>query len=194
METGFDYVRFDSNNDAKALPQAEFRYGIADQVELFASTLGWVDGDFGSGFLDPNLGAKVRVSDAGSTVNMAFLFQLSVPIGGNDVTSDSWDPTLGFVWAMNGGLGLAGTVTVSHFDDDFQVDNGLKLPYSFNNRHHVFVEWEASLPENGGSSHWLNGGYQWLLEYGMQVDFSAGAGLNDRAGDWRFGVGFSMRL
>ena len=194
METGIDYVRFDSNNDAKALPQAEFRYGIADDVELFVSSLGWVDGDFGSGFLDPNLGAKVSVGDAGSIVNMAFLFELSVPIGGNDVTSDSWDPSLGFVWAMSGGLGLAGTLKVSHFDSDFQLDNGLKLPFSFNNRHHAFVEWEANLPENGSSSHWLNGGYQWLLEYGTQIDFSAGAGLDDDAGDWRFGVGFSMRL
>ena len=95
---------------------------------------------------------------------------------------------------MSGGLGLAGTVKLSEFDGDFQVDNGLKLPFTFNNRHSAFVEWEANLPESGGSSHWLNGGYQWLLEYGMQVDFNAGVGLNDRAGDYRFGVGFSMRL
>ena len=194
METGLDYIRFDSNNDATALPQAEFRYGIADQVEMYVSSLGWVDADFGSGFLDPNLGAKVSVSNAGATVNMAFLFQLSVPIGGNDVTSDSWDPSLGFVWAMSGGLGLAGTVKVSHFDDDFQLDNGIKLPFTFNNRNSAFVEWEANLPENGGSSHWLNVGYQHWREYDVQIDFSAGVGLNDRAGDWRFGVGFSMRL
>ena len=194
METGLTYTRVDSNNDALALPQAEFRYGIADQLEVFASSLGWVDADSGSGFLDPTVGAKVSASQADSIVKMAFLFQLSVPIGGNDVTSDSWDPSLGFVWGMSRGLGLAGTIKVSYFDDEFQVDNGLKLPFSFNHRHHGFVEWEANLPENGGSSHWLNAGYQWLREYGMQIDFNAGVGLNDRAGDWRFGVGFSMRL
>ena len=194
METGFDYTRIDSNNDSTALPQAEFRYGVADDVELFLSSFGWVDADAGSGFLDPNIGAKVSVSSGGAVVDMAFLFQLSVPIGGNDVTSDSWDPSLAFVWAMTGGLGLAGTVKLSHFDDDFQVDNGIKLPFTFNNRHSAFVEWEANLPENGGSSHWLNGGYQWHLEYTAQVDFSIGAGLNDRAGDWRFGVGYSMRF
>jgi hypothetical protein len=194
METGLDYTRFDSNNDALALPQAEFRYGIADNIELYASSLGWVDGDFGSGFLDPNIGAKISPSQADSIVKMAFLFQLSVPIGGNDVTTDSWDPSLGFVWGMSRGLGLAGTVKVSYIDDEFQLDNGLKLPFQFNNRNAAFVEWEANVPENGGASHWLNAGYQYWREYDVQIDFSAGVGLNDRAGDWRFGIGFSTRL
>jgi len=194
METGLTHTRFDSDTDSTSLPEAEFRYGIADQVELFVSSLGWLDADGASGFLDPNIGAKVSVSDAGATANMALLFQLSVPIGGNDVTSDRWDPSLAFVWSMSGGLGLAGTVKVTRFDSDFQVDNGLKLPFSLNDRHSAFVEWEANLPENGGSSHWLNAGFQWLLDDRMQVDFNAGAGLNDRAGDYRFAVGFSMRL
>lgn len=194
METGVGYTRINSNNDSTSLPQAEFRYGIADEVELFISSLGWVDANSGSGFLDPAIGAKVSVSDAGATVNMAFVFQLSVPIGGNEVSSDSWDPSLAFVWAMSGGLGLAGTVKISESDSDYQVDNGLKLPFSINDSQSAFVEWEANLPENGGSSHWLNGGYQWLLDDRMQVDFNAGLGLNDRAGDYRFGIGFSMKL
>ena len=198
METGITYTRFDSNADTTALPQAEFRYGIADQVEVFVSSLGWVDSDFGggdaSGFLDPTIGGKVSISDSGATAQMALLFQLSVPIGGNDVTSDSWDPSIAFIWAMTSGLGLAGTVKLSEFDGDFQVDNGLKLPLTFSDVHSGFVEWEANLPESGGSSHWLNAGFQWLLEESMQVDFNAGVGLNDRAGDYRIGVGFSIRL
>ena len=198
METGLIYARIDSDADATTLPLAEFRYGIDDQVELFISSLSWVDSDMGggnaSGFLDPTIGAKVSVSDAGATANMAFLFQLSVPIGGNEVTSDSWDPSIAFIWALSGGLNLAGTVMVGEFDGDFQVDNGLKLPFTFSDAHSGFLEWEANLPESGGSSHWLNAGYQWLLQESMQVDFNAGVGLNDRAGDYRLGVGFSMRL
>lgn len=194
VETGLTYMRIDSNNDSTSLPQAEFRYGMADEVELFVSSLGWVDGNGASGFLDPAIGAKASLSDARATVNMALLFQLSVPIGGNEVSSDSWDPSLAFIWAMKGGLGLAGTVKISEFDNDFQVDNGLKLPFTINDRQSAFVEWEANLPENGGSSHWLNAGYQWLLDDRMQVDFNAGAGLNDRAGDYHLGVGFSMKL
>ena len=137
---------------------------------------------------------QVSVGDAGATAQMAFLFQVSVPIGGDDVTSDSWDPGIAFIWALSGGLNLAGTVTLSEFDGDFQVDNGLKLPFAFSNAHSGFLEWEANLPESGGTSHWLNAGYQWLLEERMQVDFNAGVALNDRAGDYRLGVGFSIRL
>ena len=57
-----------------------------------------------------------------------------------------------------------------------------------------FVEWEANLPEGGGSTHWLNGGYQWLIDDDMQFDLNAGLGLNDRTADYRVGVGFSIRL
>ena len=48
--------------------------------------------------------------------------------------------------------------------------------------------------ESGDTLHWLNGGYQWLLDDSRQIDFNAGVGLNDDAGDWRFGAGFSMQF
>jgi hypothetical protein len=93
---------------------------------------------------------------------------------------------------MRGGIGLAGTVKVSEFDGDYQFDNGLKLPFAINDTQSAFVEWEANLPERGGDSHWLNAGFQWLLSDSMQVDFNAGVGFDERGGDNRLGVGFSI--
>ena len=58
----------------------------------------------------------------------------------------------------------------------------------------VFVEWDANLSENGGSAHRLNDGYNLLRGDRVQFDLNVGLGLNDDAGDYRAGVGFSIRL
>ena len=63
----------------------------------------------------------------------------------------------------------------------------------YTHRRSWFVEWEANLPERGGSRHWLNGGFHWLQSDKVQFDLNAGVGLNDRTGDYRFGIGFSIR-
>ncbi len=140
------------------------------------------------------VGAKVNVSNAEAKTQMALLFQLSVPLGDDSFSSDRWDPSLAFIWAHKGDIAIAGTVKVSKFQSGYQLDNGLKVPFSWGDVHSGFVEWEASLPEDGGTTHWLNGGYQWLPSDRNQLDFNAGLGLNDRAGDYRLGVGFSIRF
>jgi hypothetical protein len=123
---------------------------------------------------------------------MAILLQLSVPVGNSDLSSDRFDPGAAFVWTHAGRIPLAGTVKVSRSRDGFRLDNGLKLPFSLGGTHSAFVEWEASLPEGGSDAHWLNGGYQWLLDDRIQFDANAGIGLNDRAGNYRIGAGFSI--
>ncbi len=198
LETGITYTRANDNTRTTSLPVAEIRIGVADQLEVFVSSLSWSEtktsGGETSGLVDMVLGSKVNVSNAEARTRMALLFQLSAPIGDDSFSSDRWDPSIAFIWAHNGDLAIAGTVKVSEFRSGYQLDNGLKVPFSWGDAHSGFVEWEANLPEDGGSTHWLNGGYQWLIDDRMQFDFNAGLGLNDRAGDYRLGVGFSIRL
>ena len=196
LETGIAYTRFDSDSSSTSLPLAELRFGLSNNLELFVSSLGWVDTDFGNGsnngLTDVIVGTKIGITENASATQMAVLFQLSVPVGGSNVTSDRFDPSLAFIWAHNGEFSLAGTVKVSELESGLQLENGLKLPYSWGDSHSAFVEWEAILPEHGSDAHWLNGGYQWLLDNRKQIDFNAGLGLNDEAGDYRFGAGFSI--
>lgn len=195
LETGLGWARENDDSRSLTIPQAEFRYGVGSDVEVFASNLGWLDNNDGSsGLLDPKIGAKVNFGDARSAFDMALLFEVSVPIGDRDLSNDRWNPALGFVWAYAGQLPLAGTAKLSKFGSDYQFDNGLKAVFQVADGQSAFVEWEANLPESGGSTHWLNGAYQLLLDQDMQVDASAGIGLNDRAGDYRIGVGFSYRF
>lgn len=198
LETGIDFTHFSSSSESTSLPVAEVRWGVAQQIEVFTSGISWTDNDnnggSSSGFTDINIGTKLGISDQDAITKMAFLFQLSVPVGEDGFTSDRWDPTAAFIWSHEGGFPIAGTVKLSKFRSGFQLDNGLKLPFSFNDRHGAFVEWEANLPEDGGSTHWLNGGYQYFLADHMQLDVNAGLGLNERTGDYRLGVGFSYRF
>ncbi len=198
LETGLDYTKSSSSSKSTSLPVAEVRWGVASQIEVFASGISWTENEVNdrsrSGFTDLNIGTKLAVTEQDARTKMAFLFQLSVPVGEDGFSSDRWDPTAAFIWSHEGALPIAGTVKVSRFRSGFQLDNGLKLPFSINDRHSLFAEWEANLPEDGGSTHWLNGGYQFLNSDQMQLDLNAGLGLYDRAGDYRLGVGFSYRF
>lgn len=196
LETGIAYDRPDSGSHSVSLPLAEARFGLSDGVEIFVSSISWKDADSGagsaSGLVDMAVGTKLALTDGAAETRMAVLFQLSVPVGNGEFSSDRYDPSAAFIWTHDGGIPLAGTVKVSRFRDGFQLDNGLKLPFSLGGAHSAFFEWEANLPEGGNATHWLNGGYQWLLDDRLQLDANAGAGLNDRAGDYRLGVGFSI--
>lgn len=195
LETGIAYARPGSDSRTTSLPFAEVRYGVSDDMELFASSLNWARSEIAnsdrSGLTDANIGIKVAAGDRG-LLRSAVLFQLSVPIGDSDFSSDDWDPSVAYVWAYDSRIPLAGTVMVSNFDGRYQLDNGLQLPFSINERQNAFLEWEMNLPEGGNDAHWLNGGFMWLLDNRRQIDFEAGAGLNDAAGDYRLSAGFSI--
>lgn len=198
FETGVTYVRDDADKNTLVLPQAEVRFGIAPATEAFVSSLGWARSEGADatarGLVDPAVGVKFRATDAASATQLALLVQLSVPAGDRAFTSDAWDPAVAAVWTHTGRITLAGTARLSRSGDDYRFDNGLKLPVALGGGHSVFVEWEANLPENGDSAHWLNGGYQLLRGERVQFDLNVGAGLNDAAGDYRAGLGFSFRL
>jgi len=198
LETGMTYGRFGAGSRTIALPNAEFRYGVGGGTEVFVSGISWIDSELGnsdvSGFGDISLGTKITLGEPDRDTRMALLFLVSAPTGKRELSSDRWDPSLGLVWSRSGSLPLAGTVKVSDLGNGFQLDNGLKLPFAIDDRRSAFVEWEANLPENGSSRHWLNSGFQWLLSDDVQIDVSADLGLNDVGDDYRFGVGFSMRL
>ena len=198
LETGIDFAQFSSSSESTSAPAADLRWGVAQQIEVFASGINWTanDSDAGTshGLTDINVGTKLGLSNHDAITMLALLFQLSVPVGKDGFTSDRWDPTVAFIWIHEGGFPLAGTVKLSKFANGYQLDNGLKLPFSLGDRQSAFVEWEANLPEDGGSSHWLNGGYQYALADQMQLDLNAGLGLNDKAGNYRLGLGFSYRF
>ena len=153
-----------------------------------------LEGGSTSGFEDLVAGTKIRLGDASSKSQFALVLQTSLPTGDSDFSSDRWDPSAAFVWSYGGKLPLLGTLKVSKFSSEYQVDHGLWMTIPLGDSSSVFVEWEANLPEHSGNTHYLNSGYLWLPQENIQIDINAGLGLNDLAGDYRLGVGFSIRL
>ena len=197
LETALTYLRSDSGLRQLSLPNAELRYGVGNDVEVFVSGLSWISADLGpsdaSGIGDISLGTKIALGASSEKLKTAVLFLVSAPTGDQEFSSDSWDPSLGFVWSYNGSVPLAGTARITHRDGGIGFDNGLKLPVQLNERQTVFVEWEANIPASGSSTHWLNSGFQWLLSDDVQVDFAIDLSLTEFGDDYRFGVGFSTR-
>jgi hypothetical protein len=181
-------VAYDKLSDSVAAPQGELRYGAAEGVELFLTSLNWDDADRA----DLAVGTKLAVDGLPDTTQIALLFQLSAPTGDNNTSSDRWDPSAAFIWAHSGALPLAGTARLTQSGNDSQFDNGLKLILPSSSGRAAFVEWELNWPEGGDAAHWLNGGYQWLLSDHFQLDVNVGLGLNDEAGDYRIGLGLSQ--
>ena len=198
LETGVAYDRPGGGAKSLSLPLAELRVGVAEDIELFVSSVSWSDvqagGDGASGLGDIVIGTKIALGNTTSRTSMAVLFQVSAPTGDSEFSSDDWDPAAAFIWLHDGRVTLAGTARVTRSGNRHQLDNSLKLPFALSDTRSAFVEWEANLPEGRDDAHWLNGGFQWLLRATLQFDLNAGIGLNDTAGDYRLGAGLSMRF
>jgi hypothetical protein len=198
IETALTYLRSDGGFRQLSLPNAELRYGIGNDVEVFVSGINWNDAEFGSadasGLGDISFGTKIGLDISGEKLESAVLFLVSAPVGDDEFTSDRWDPSLGFVWTYSGRIPLAGTARITDRDDGLGFDNGLKLPVQIDERQTVFVEWEANFPARGSNSHWLNSGYQRLLSDDIQIDVAIDFSLSEFGDDYRFGVGFSTRF
>ena len=195
LETGFHYTSIDSYTSVQSLPQALLRYGWNDEVEFRITfpNLARIDrpGDDDSGLSDAAIGVKIQLTDDSASTPVAFLAGLSLPTGDDGFTTDSWDPMIGVAWAHSR---YFGTATITGYDGDYVFENGVGANFALKNGSSLFAEWQATLPDDGGSLQRLNGGWLWTPQNNLQWDINASLGLNDRAPDFAFGGGFSYRF
>jgi Putative MetA-pathway of phenol degradation len=197
IETGYHYTNDSDGADfeLQTLPQALLRYGMSDDIELQFGWpgLSWRDNgnNSDSGMNDATIRVKIQVADESAATPMAFFAGLTLPVGDDEFSSDSYDPSIGAAWAHSR---FFGTVLISKSDDDYTFENGLAMSFALKNDTSAYAEWQATVPEDGGSVHNLNGGILWLRRANMQLDLNASLGLNDRAADFSIGAGFSYRF
>lgn len=201
LEGGFLYSRFNSDVDGYSLPLALLRYGAGERAEIQVSWPGYSRFDVGpgnvDGFTDLSVGVKWQVSDDGASTPIALFAGLSLPVGGNEFSSDELDPSIGLFWAHEGRVSLFGTVLFSDTGDDTALGNGLGINLPVGDACGgcgVFVEYVGIFPEDGGPQHSLNAGVAWLRADNLQFDVNLGLGINDRAGDGSLGFGAAYRF
>lgn len=197
VETGYRYTNDSDGADFElhTLPLALLRYGVSDGIELQFGWPGWSWRDNGnntdSGTNDATVRMKIQVTDEYAATPIAFFAGLTLPLGDDEFTSDSYEPSIGAAWAHSR---FFGTVLIAESDDDYTFENGLGMRFGLQEGTSAYAEWQATVPEDGGSSHSLNGGVLWLRRANMQLDLNGSLGLNDRAADFSIGGGFAWRF
>lgn len=197
IESGYQYTNNSNGADLElhTFPQALLRYAMNDDIEL---QFGWpglswrdVGNNSDSGMNDASIRVKVRIADENSATPIAFFAALSLPVGDDEFSSDDVEPSIGAAWAHSR---FFGTLQIARRNDDYAFDNGVGVNFALRNDTRAYAEWQANLPEDGGSEHRLNGGVLWLRRANMQWDVNASVGLNDRAPDYSLGAGFSYHF
>lgn len=203
IEAGYQYTE-DGRVEAHQLPQLVLRSGIADNLELQVAWAGYSQIDFPGGSVDGisdlTLGLKTQLPGESSSPWTAGLYGgVSLPVGDSEFSSDAVDPTVGFFWtyARNNQPTIFGTVVASStsFADDRSLTGGASVGMGFaiDTRWGAYLELFSLFGEGSAPAHNANGGFTYLVNDDLQLDFEGGVGLSDNAGDFFVGFGAARR-
>lgn len=201
LEGGYQFDK-DGSVDIQTLPLLLFRTGLGENLELQVGWPGYTEVDFPGGSIDGindlTVGLKTQLRDNNDALDVGVYGALSVPIGDREFTSDAVDPTAGVFWTYSRpnqptvfGTVLASSATIA---DDRELTAGASIGLGFA----IDPQWGAyaevfSLFGAGAPAHVFNGGFTYLVNDDLQLDFEGGVGLSDNAGDWFFGFGAARR-
>jgi hypothetical protein len=192
-----------------AIAQSNLRAGLLDNLELrvlwngFSATeirqAGTTDHDDGGGDMAVGLRSQLLKND-GFLPDLTGLVDLFIPVGANSKSAGDVVPDirLAYGWALTGTLRLYGVgIAAAAVDDDgrhFQGSVSAGLSWGITKELASFVEYFGIFRDRRGSPlHSVNGGLAFLLGDDVQVDVSAGLGLNTDAPDAFVGAGLSLR-
>jgi hypothetical protein len=118
-------------------------------------------------------------------------------------TSDGYDPEFEFLyawdigerWNVNGNFDFA-SETQGEEDSNrhFVFRPQLALGLTLNDRVGTFIEYYGIIEDDAPDQHSIDAGATYLLSDDLQLDFSAGAGLNDAAPDYFVAAGIAWRV
>jgi Putative MetA-pathway of phenol degradation len=190
-------------------PNVLMRLGMTRALELRAEMAGWVRTDSGR----PQADARTSVSDLalaveyqfarqdGLGVDLAVIAGSTLPVGGR-VSSGAADPFARLVWGRDLGsaASLGGTLNWSVPTTESERRRTLDASLVFG---HALVGplsafWEGVMRhedlDDDPAIALGNVGLLWAFSPDWQLDAWVGRGLNDRAPDWRLGVGAAYRF
>ena len=192
------------------LPNALLRAGLTRRLELRAAMIGWIRSTSDRGFAEPesllstvDLAAEYQFArQEGLGVDLAVIAGVSVPTQDFGSGDNTLDPFSQFVWSRD----LTDTVNLGGMA-------AWSLPSSAGHRLETFSAslvfghplggpWSAFWEAVGGNQDTDDDKVAWTGNFGVQLavgddaqlDAFVGRGFNDRAADWAFGAGLSVRF
>lgn len=192
---------------------ALLRIGLAQPIELRLGFDGWQQAQqtgrrTARGAGDLSLGTKLQVTrGAGLTPAVALLGGLTLPVGHEAFRAEGVDPVVRASVAHDLGRGFSLGYNVGAFWTTEDRPGGgettrtralysLVLGREVFDRLAVFVEGFGAARLGAGAPSWIAGdtGVTFALNPTLQLDLSAGVGLNGAADDWFLGAGLSARI
>ncbi len=223
LEGGYTFT-YDSGDGIRTqdhtYPELLLRVGLVEDFELRLGWVGWSHTEE-SFRTETRAGRSVRVTDSddgGNDMSAGFKFhlldqdglfpdfgvitELSLPTGASGQTSGDVDPVAKLLWAydLTDDLSVAGNVNFAVPTSDngryFETAASLSFSYAITDRVGSYVEYFGFYPSdrNQADTHFLNGGFTFLITNNLQFDVRAGMGLNDEADDFFTGAGFAIRF
>jgi len=134
-------------------------------------------------------------------VDFAAIPVLNIPTGANLVSSNGVDPEVRLVVGRNATkkLYLSSMLDTRWYTNKNAAASVVMVPtligyYSFPKNLTGFLEYAASIPTEGKSSHYAQTGLLYLISPRNQVDVRVATGLNPTAPDFLIGFGYSFRV
>jgi hypothetical protein len=214
LEGGFKFERQtggdDPHTDTTTVPELLMRIGILPFAEFRLSADGFVHGDRAgasnhSSGSDLELGVKLRCFDQdGLRPATAVLPAATFPTGGRAVTSDGIDPGVRLLlnWGLSEHFGLDANLRVAGVTQGvsdsrrvLELQPSVSLEASITQRFGAFIEYFATLePREDEDEHTIDSGVAYRLSDDVQLDLSAGVGLNHASPDFFIGAGVAWRF
>ena len=206
IETGIqtDFRRDGARQSAWSIPQFTARGGITDKLEWDiiwnGAALTDANGEPSDwSITDVQIGGKYSLYESDS-FNISALGLLSVPVGNEPSTFDSYDPLIGLLWdaSLSDQVSLFGVIQASTFESDngraHDVQVALGATFSHSEHLATFVEYFAAKPyADEPTNEIIDAGVTYLLNDDIQLDFSAGVALNS-ATDHFIGAGIAWQF
>ena len=208
IEAGYQYEFNRSGTDTatSTFPQLVLRTGITDKLELDIVWDGWnrdnvqgIPNETSTG--DLIIGGKYRLVESES-FNLTLLGLLTARVGSSPSTSDNTDPLIGLLWdySLSDKTGLFGVLQSTRLEDEGEnsfVENqlGLGVSYGHTDKLSSFLEYFTAIPQPSeqDEQHIVDAGVTYLYSDDIQIDFSAGVGLNDETSHF-VSVGVAARF
>ena len=208
LEGGYTFTR-QGTDDSQSLGELLLRIGVNDRVEarLGIGSYDWDDPGIPgepriSGYEDPVLGMKIRLTGDDAKTQVAILLNTTVPVGSDGFTSDDWQPEakLALGWDLTDRISLAPMLVYTYASDGGERFNqfaaSLSAGFALNERWGAYLEAYGFSKESadGSSTTYLDTGLSYLVSKDVQLDVRVGAGLDSPHPNWYAGLGGAIRF
>ena len=209
IEMGYTAARVEGSTEY-SVGEILIRVGLAERIEarIGLNSFAWVaaEGNDPEGLEDVSLGTKINLVQAkpGTAVpDVGILLVASFPTGAGDLGEGAHVlpvATLAAGLDVTEWMSAGANVGWGYLDDGAgrysQFAGSLALGFSLTDWLGAYAEYFGFAPEfdSGPDSHFLNGGFTFLISRDVQLDVRAGFSVDDAETDSFAGAGLAFRI